>query len=380
VNSFLFLRLEIFNQLKEKNTLNSFCYRLIYINALICFITQNLLLFLFCFERTAIFLLILIQQNLVETRRILASYFLFFYTIIGSLPFLCRIMWNYIQTNSFTINSLIESRNSINRYYAFRRIALTFLIKLPCVGFYIWLTEAHVEAPTSGSIILARIILKIGRYGFLKIVLLNFSFRILNFAQKPLIFLFVFSFILSCLHLFTHSNLKKLIAFSSISHMNLRFLGFCCLTDKSYILIILFLATHSLIRTRLFFLRGKLKIETGQKNYQFFSGLALTSPMLSLFFSFFIFSNFNFPGTRNFFAEFLFFMNLSNYNYFLTIILRVFAGLFSICWLFFFVNIFFGQPQKIIFNRNITRSECSFLMILICCLFCFRFYPMYLFK
>jgi len=162
--------------------------------------------------------------------------------------------------------------------------------------------------------------------------------------------------------------------------MNLRFLGFICLTDKSYILIILFLAAHSLIRTRLFFLRGKLKIETGQKNYQFFSGLALTSPMLSFFFSFFIFSNFNFPGTRNFFAEFLFFMNLSFYNHFLTGILRIFSGLFSICWLFFFVSVCFGQPQKVIFNRNVTRSEFSFLITLSFCLCVFRLCPLYLFK
>jgi NADH-quinone oxidoreductase subunit M len=344
----------------------------------ICFTTQNLLLFLFCFESTAVFLFLVIQQNIFEPRRILASYFLFFYTLMGSLPFLRRIIFNYKYTHALTFNSL-RSSPEFRRYYLFRGIRLTFLIKLPCIIFYIWLIEAHVEASTAGSIILARIILKIGRYGFFKILICNSSFRILLWFQPSLILIFSISFFLRCLHLFTHTNLKKIIAFSSIRHMNIRFLSLFCFYTFSYTSFMLFLITHSIIRTRLFFLRGKIRIETQQKNYNFFSGLIITSPFINLRFGFFIFSNFNFPLTRNFFPEILFFINLNQYNFCLTFIVSLFTRLFSICWLYYYTNMFFGQVlNKIVIN--LTLLDVSFLGILSFYLCIIRLRPNFLFK
>lgn len=370
--------MQVFEYIQKTKISNSFYFKRIYINAIICFTTQNLLLFLFCFESTAVFLFLLIQQNFSEPRRILASYFLFFYTIVGSLPFLSRIIFNFKYTHSLAFNSLINSPDC-RMYYLFRGIRLTFLIKLPCIRFYIWLIEAHVEASTAGSIILARIILKIGRYGFFKILICNSTFEVLIWFQPFLIIIFSISFFLRCLHLFTHINLKKIIAFSSIRHMNLRFLNLFCFYTYSYNSFMLFLITHSLIRTRLFFLRGKIRRETSQKNYNFFTGLIITSPLVNLCFRFFIFSNFNFPLTRNFFPEILFFINLNHYNFLLTLIIRIFTRLFRICWLFYYTNIFFGQMGQVV-TITITLLDVIFLITLSTCLCILRFSPIFLFK
>lgn len=168
---------------------------------------------------------------------------------------------------------------------------------------HLWLPEAHVEAPTVGSVILAGILLKLGSYAMLRFLLpslMNISEDLIFF----LIILFLFSFIYASMMAFIQSDLKKLIAYSSISHMNFSLLGLFSSTVLGISGAFFMMFGHALTSSALFFGVGVLYDRFKTRLIYYYGSVSLFMPLFSSLYFVFILSNFGFPGTINFVGEF----------------------------------------------------------------------------
>jgi NADH:ubiquinone oxidoreductase subunit 4 (subunit M) len=181
---------------------------------------------------------------------------------------------------------------------------LSFLIKLPIFPFHLWLPEAHVEASTIGSVFLASILLKLGGFGILKFILPLLPFASMYYT--PLIE------VLSCLGFFyctisalRQTDLKKIIAYSSIVHMHLVLFSLFSFNIKGLLGSILLMVSHGLTSAGLFFCLGALYERFQTRNIFYIRHVCIYMPLFTTFFFFFILSNISFPGTINFLSEFL---------------------------------------------------------------------------
>lgn len=179
---------------------------------------------------------------------------------------------------------------------------ISFAAKLPVVPFHIWLPEAHVEAPTTGSIILASLLLKLGSYGFLRFFI-NFLDYFLIFFSRAISFYVLFSVIYTCLVALRQTDMKKIIAYSSVSHMNLILLGFLSGTLHGYQGFLYVSVGHGFVAGGLFFLLHVLYDRYHTRELHYFSGLGQIMPLFSLMLFVFCIANFAFPGTVNFIGE-----------------------------------------------------------------------------
>jgi len=179
--------------------------------------------------------------------------------------------------------------------------------------FHLWLPEAHVEAPTDGSVILASLLLKLGGYGFIQI-----SLPLFNVASKyftPLIYtLAVLSIIYASLTALRQVDLKKIIAYSSIAHMNLVVLGIFSFKLQGLTGAIFLMLAHGVVSGALFFLVGMLYERHHTRLIHYYGGIVQIMPLFSFFFISFILANLSIPGTCNFIGELLIFVGIFQYN------------------------------------------------------------------
>ena len=183
------------------------------------------------------------------------------------------------------------------------------------IPFHIWLPEAHVEAPTAGSMILAGLLLKLGYYGFVRFFLNMFPEA--NLFFNPLISsLCIIGCLYGALLALSQIDIKKIIAYSSVSHMNLCVLGVFSFDINALVGSCLLAVGHGFVSVALFFLIGCLYERYHTRLIDYYSGLSYLLPVFSLFFFYFIISNFAFPISLNFIAEFLLFVGIGNWNFF----------------------------------------------------------------
>lgn len=198
--------------------------------------------------------------------------------------------------------------------------------------FYLWLPEAHVEAPTFGSVLLAAILLKLGSYGFFRFLLCALPQASYYFA--PLVFsLATLSIIFCSLTAIRSFDLKKIIAYSSIVHMNFAILGLFSNTLYGIHGALLLFIGHGLVSSALFFLIGVLYDTYGTRLLYYFSGLSQLAPMFSTFFLFFSLSNIAFPCTINFSAELLILVSIffiSPFMYIFLFVTNILGVIYSI--------------------------------------------------
>lgn len=269
------------------------------------FTVLDLFYFFFFFEAILVpmYLLIIIWGS--RTRKIKASFYFFFYTLILSAFLFIAIILIFKEVGSTAYFNIL--------YYDFEndfKLSLAILMfiafagKVPIVPFHVWLPEAHVEAPTSGSVILASLLLKLGSYGFLRFYIPIFSD--LSATIWPYICLVSgLSCVYCSLLALQQIDLKKIIAYSSIAHMNLGILGiFSGSLFGAHGGLLLFIS-HGLVSGGLFFCIGIMYDRYHTRSLFYYSGLAQLMPIFSFFFLFFMFSNIAFPGTLGFVSEFL---------------------------------------------------------------------------
>jgi len=190
---------------------------------------------------------------------------------------------------------------------------IAFAAKIPMFPFHLWLPEAHVEAPTIGSVILASLLLKLGGYGFLR-----FSLTMLPNAScyflDLVVALSIISIIYASLTTIRQTDLKRIIAYSSIAHMNLLVLGLFSFNQQGIEGAIYLMVAHGIVSSGLFFCVGILYDRYHTRQIRYYSGLVQVMPLFAVCFFLFTLANMSFPGTSNFIGELLILIGIFQYN------------------------------------------------------------------
>lgn len=357
------------------------------------FLVNDILLLFIFFELIVLPLFLIVGVWGSRDRKVYASYLLFIYTLLGSAFALFGFLILYYNKGSF--NFIYLNNNFFLEYYQLLIILLLFFgfsVKVPIIPIHIWLPEAHVEAPTIGSVILAAIILKLGIYVYFRLVIFIFPFIVNKLIG--LFFLIAFlSVYIASFSAIAQIDIKKIIAYSSIAHMNFALIGLFCNNLIALMGSLFLMFGHAIVSGALFFSIGILYDRFKTRILFYYGGLVLFMPVWVSLFFIFILGNFGFPGTSNFVGEFIIFIGsffshnliilLMSYSLFLTLIyslflynrlvygfikiefIRFFSEIskrefFIIFSLFFFI-IFFGIFPNFIFDYNFNSIFFWFL-------------------
>lgn len=291
------------------------CFLLMETFCIGAFASMNLLLFYLFFE------IILIPIYLIigiwgGENRVYAAVKFFLYTFFGSVFFLLALMYIYSQVHSFnmlTLNASIATLALSTQRILWLAIFFAFAIKVPMLPFHTWLPDAHVQAPTAGSVILAGILLKLGAYGFLRILLPIFPIISKEFAFYVLVLSF-FSVIYSSLVAFAQKDMKKMIAYSSIAHMGYVTGGIFSLTEEGITGAIYQMISHGVVASSLFLVVGSLYDRLHTKEIAKYGGVASKMPLLAVFFMIAMLGSIGLPGTSGFIGEFLSIVGIYKFN------------------------------------------------------------------
>jgi NADH-quinone oxidoreductase subunit M len=247
-------------------------------------------------------------------RRLYAAIKFFIYTMFGSLLMLVAILGLYFAaagrtgTYSFDYAFLLANVGSLGTagWWFFGAFFLAFAIKVPMFPFHTWLPDAHVEAPTAGSVILAGILLKMGTYGFLRFALPFFPAVALHpTVQAVIVVLSLTGIIYGGLVAMVQPDVKKLVAYSSVSHLGFVMLGIWALTLQSVQGALLVMINHGLSTGALFFLVGMLYERRHSRMIEAYGGIAKVVPLLATVLTIVSLSSIGLPGTNGFVGEFL---------------------------------------------------------------------------
>ncbi|MBF0308814.1 MAG: NADH-quinone oxidoreductase subunit M [Magnetococcales bacterium] len=310
-------------------------------------------------------------------RRVYAALKFFLYTLAGSVLMLIAILALYFQAGTFSIPELMTFDFPLNfQMWIFLGLFVSFSVKVPMWPVHTWLPDAHVEAPTAGSVILAGILLKMGAYGFLR-----FSLPIVPDAAHyftPLIFgLSLVAVVYTALVALMQTDLKKLIAYSSVSHMGFVTIGLFTFNSQGLEGGLLQMVNHGIVAGALFLLVGVVYDRLHTREIARFGGLANVMPVYAVIFMIFTMASVGLPGTNGFVGEFLILLGayLANKSVALVAATGVVLGAAYMLWMF----------KKVVFgvitheeNKNLadlSMREVALFAPLLVLVFWIGFYP-----
>ena len=269
------------------------------------FCILDILFFYIFFESVLIPMFLIIGIWGSRERKILAAYYFFFYTLIGSLIMLISILYIYYQVGTTDYETVLAfSFTNTEQKFLWFAFFLAFASKIPMVPFHLWLAEAHVEAPTAGSVILAGVLLKLGTYGFIRFSIPLFPFA--SFYFTPLVYtMAVTGVIYTSFTAIRQSDFKRIIAYTSIAHMNLVMLGIFSFNNIGIEGALFQSLSHGFVASALFLAIGVVYERYHTRVVKYYGGLGLTMPLYTVIFGFFTLANISFPGTSSFVGEFL---------------------------------------------------------------------------
>lgn len=278
------------------------------------FTAQDLLFFYISFEAILIPMFLIVGVWGSRARKIRAAYLLFFYTLTGSFIALLGILYIYNTVGTLNFEYLISySFTLIEQKMLWLAFFIAFASKVPMFPVHIWLPEAHVEAPTVGSVLLAGILLKLGVYGFLRYNLTLFFDASLFFA--PLVYMLsVLGVIYASLAALRQTDMKRIIAYSSIAHMNLVVLGIFSFNTIGIEGSIIQSLSHGFVSGGMFLIIGILYSRYHSRYVHYYGGLVHFMPLFAGLFLIFTMANIALPGTSSFVGEFLLLLGIYQKN------------------------------------------------------------------
>jgi NADH-quinone oxidoreductase subunit M len=268
------------------------------------FVALDLVLFYLFFEAGLIpmFLIIGIWGG---KRRVYASFKFFLYTLLGSVLMLLAIIAMFWDAGTTDITQLLQHKFSRSlQIWLWLAFFASFAVKMPMWPVHTWLPDAHVEAPTAGSVILAAILLKMGGYGFIRFSLAMFPEASATFA--PLVYaLSVVAIIYTSLVALAQEDMKKLIAYSSVAHMGFVTMGLFSMTPQGIQGAMFQMISHGLVSGALFLVVGVIYDRMHTREIAAYGGLVNRMPLYAFVFMVFMLANVGLPGTSGFVGEFL---------------------------------------------------------------------------
>lgn len=341
------------------------------------FSVLDLLFFYIFFESILIPMFLIIGIWGMRQRKIHAAYQFFFYTLIGSVVMLLGIIIILFNTGTTDIQILSQINFSYNRQLIlWLAFFASFAVKIPMLPVHIWLPEAHVEAPTAGSVILAGILLKLGTYGILRFIIPLFPNAMIYFI--PLIFMFcIIAIIYSSITTIRQIDLKKIIAYSSVAHMNFALLGFFVNNSQGLEGSLYIMLGHGIVSSALFLCIGILYDRYHTRNILYYGGLVQIMPFFSIFFIIFTLANVGLPGTVNFIGEFLILIGLWKINVNIAFLAGIGIILSVIYAIWLYNRLIFGQIRLYSLQNfiDLNLREFHILFPLALLVFLMGFFP-----
>ena len=338
-----FCILASWNSIKDR--VESFMIAFLVLETLIIgtFCSLDIILFYLFFESVLIPMFIIIGVWGGE-RKVYSAFKFFLYTLLGSVLMLAAMIYLYAHTGStelIVISENLDLKNS-SQYFLWLAFFCSFAVKLPMWPVHTWLPDAHVEAPTSGSVILAAILLKMGGYGFLRFSLPLFPEASHYFA--PFVFtLSIIAIIYTSLVAYVQKDIKKLIAYSSVAHMGFVTLGIFTFNTQGIEGSIYQMLSHGLISAALFFCIGIIYDRLHTRQIKDYGGLVSIMPNFAIFFMIFTMANVALPGTSGFIGEFLIVIATFSISKMAAIFAATGVILSAIYGLFLYKNVVFGK-------------------------------------
>jgi proton-translocating NADH-quinone oxidoreductase chain M len=326
------------------------------------FCILDLLLFYIFFESVLIPMFLIIGVWGSRGRKIKASFLFFLYTLFGSVSMLLSILYIYYQSGTTDYRVLVTfSFSFFEQKFLWISFFLSLATKIPMLPTHLWLPEAHVEAPTAGSVILAGVLLKLGVYGFIRFSLPLFPEA--SFYFTPMIYsLAGTGIVYTSLTAIRQTDFKRIIAYTSIAHMNLVILGIFSFSVIGIEGAILQSLSHGFVASGLFMVIGVVYERYHTRMVRYYGGLVHVMPLYTFIFLFFTMANIGFPGTSSFVGEFLILTGSFQTNISITLIGAtsiVISGCYSL-WLF--NRIVYGNLKTQYFNAFLDLNKLEFLI------------------
>lgn len=348
---------------------------------LLCFIGLEILLigvftildilgFYVLFEGVLIPMFLIIGIWGSRKEKITAAYYFFFYTLIGSVLMLIGILYIYNITGTTDYLSLLgyEFDETVQKWL-FLSFFASLAVKIPKFPFHIWLPQAHVEAPVGGSVILAGVLIKLGGYGLIRYTLPLLPAGVTYFT--PLVItLGVLAIIYASLTTLRQTDLKRIIAYSSVSHMGVVTLGIMSCSIIGIEGSIFLQLAHGLVSSALFIIVTILYDRHHTRLVKYYRGITITMPLYSSLFLFFTLANIGAPLTCNFIGEFICLLATFELNTWIGLLASL-GMILSACYgLFLYNRVAFGSMSLYLkssynVNRDINRREFYVLLPLV---------------
>lgn len=323
------------------------------------FSVLDLFFFYFFFEAVLIPMFIIIGIWGSRQRKIHAAYQFFFYTLLGSILMLLGIIVIYYHLGTTDIQVLTHSNFSETRQLIlWLAFFASFSVKVPMLPFHIWLPEAHVEAPTAGSVILAGVLLKLGTYGIIRFMIPFFPYG--NTFFTPLVFtMCVIAIIYSSCTTIRQIDLKKIIAYSSVAHMNFALLGLFTNNSMGIEGSLYLMLGHGIVSSALFLCIGVLYDRYHTRNILYYGGLVNIMPIFSIYFLIFILANIGMPGTINFVGELLILIGVFQVNSIVAVLAGLSMVLGAVYSIWLYNRLIFGQIRQnsLVLFCDLSRRE-----------------------
>jgi NADH-quinone oxidoreductase subunit M len=310
-------------------------------------------------------------------RRVYASFKFFLYTLLGSVLMLLAIMALYWNGNTTDIPTLMHTAVPRSlQTWAWLAFFASFAVKMPMWPVHTWLPDAHVEAPTAGSVILAAIMLKMGGYGFLRVSLPMFPLASHDFA--PLIFtLSAIAIIYTSLVALMQEDIKKLIAYSSVAHMGFVTMGIFAGTMQGVAGGVFQMISHGIVSGALFLCVGVVYDRLHTREIAAYGGLVNRMPLYAMTFMVFTMANVGLPGTSGFVGEFMTLLGTFKVSI-PTAFFASFGVILSAAYaLWLYRKVVFGAMVKpsLASMKDLTLRECVILFPMIALTILFGVYP-----